>query len=646
MLQRRRKPSNQLLWTPPPQNNVALATDTTWCSEHELNFACRVGFDVPDSVVESVGDIIDVVRRQSTHVDTTTAEQVNMVVLHQVIALLHCNAKEENQFKCKNSNLLSAFLSTMNHRLWSNIRATNAIMNRQWLGISFCKALREWRVADVFWCHFTTTRYRVDKQLEKSPFTVKTRSWVRTVESGVAEHAGLRDDVFPRAGSTERRQLVEQHLSHQENPVRHQLHVILPEAPPPQKKSSLQRFVRDRDISREQVQKLRPTTEAQLSGTSSFRQRQAEVPQSIQQLGLYRIPHIVTGTNWGQPEDAAFEEKLFSPFGAELWVVEDCRNDSAAVARRVGPRRPHHDRHLRSNLGHLLRAVDHERQIPNTFVWNCDEFAVACSFVLVSHEHRWTVDTHCTTRSSSRTTVQRTIRSLLSRSICEKGSTMQMTKKKEVLTQEKVVLELYLPNRPSIFVQISWRKSLIRAVKEGEKFLFLQRHSLVSCASLHCILMIWTVVPFPRFFLLFGGTHTRITAAIWCHCSSVGSTPVGLCAHMCSKMQERSGAFYRIEKVDTHTHNTTWVDNDNLNTTLLNKYPQIFQHAFNIQSPSCLIPVTVRFHIEPKRISNSFVISWNTTKNGHWNGFHLLFCGNVNLHCSVMLADILRVQQL
>ena len=35
----------------------------------------------------------------------------------------------------------------------------------------------------------------------------------------------------------------------------------------------------------------------------------------------------------------------------------------------------------------------------------------------------------------------------------------------------------------------------------------------------------------------------EITSAIAFHCSGVGSTPVGLCAHACSKITERSGAF-------------------------------------------------------------------------------------------------------
>lgn len=86
-----------------------------------------------------------------------------------------------------------------------------------------------------------------------------------------------------------------------------------------------------------------------------------------------------------------------------------------------------------------------------------------------------------------------------------------------------------------------------------------------------------------------------------CHCSVVGSTPVGLCAQACSKIVERSGIFYNKTKTTqtkyqfaSSKHMLIVFKNSMLNAFA---YGNVVQRSLEIQATGLGIVIFVLFHI-------------------------------------------------
>ena len=58
----------------------------------------------------------------------------------------------------------------------------------------------------------------------------------------------------------------------------------------------------------------------------------------------------------------------YAPFIAQGWIIQNGRDDTAAVGRGVGPRGPHDDHELGPHSGCLLAFTCHEDQVADTLV--------------------------------------------------------------------------------------------------------------------------------------------------------------------------------------------------------------------------------------------------------------------------------------
>lgn len=104
-----------------------------------------------------------------------------------------------------------------------------------------------------------------------------------------------------------------------------------------------------------------------------------------------------------------------------------------------------------------------------------------------------------------------------------------------------------------------------------------------------------------------------------CHCSGVGSTPVGLCAQAWRRIVDRSGIFYNKQKKHDENKILNCVTAANAKTHMLIvfnlnscAYGNVVQSSLKVQSTSGWIVVFVLFHVESCMLCDRYVIapSW------------------------------------